>query len=263
MAITHAVGRNARNRSGYNRPDDVLTIQRLMNAAFPRAHLRENGRIDEDLIGLIERFQRDQMRIRHPDGYISPNGRTWRVLIDATSSGRLSLLSPVRVARPAMGNLRRAFNAYRLDSQPCKRRRMPNQCAIRLSIALYRSGFHLNGITGPVHHSPRSCHLSIPHVAGANQLASYLQRKLGTPTKFRHQDHASAVRQLQGQQGIIYFDNCYRRRGRSAKQGDHIDLWVGDRYFNQILHVSAGGNSRPDAHLFEQADGGVWFWPLG
>ena len=263
MAISHAVGRNAHNRSGYNRPDDVLAVQRLLNAAFPRAHLRENRRIDDALIGLIERFQRDQMGVRRPDGCISPNGSTWRALIDATSSGRLNLLSPVRVARPAIGNLRRAFDAYRLDSQPCKRRGLPNQCAIRLSIALYRSGFHLNGISGTVHHSPRSCHISIPHVAGANQLAKFLERKLGTPTKYRHQEHELAVQQLQGQQGIIYFDNCYRRRGSASKQGDHIDLWVGDRYFNQILHVSAGGNSRPDAHLFGQANGGVWFWPLG
>ena len=43
--------------------------------------------------------------------------------------------------------------------------------------------------------------------------------------------------------------------------GDHIDLWTGERYYNQMIHVGAGGDAAASAPLFGRADA-LWFFPL-
>lgn len=73
---------------------------------------------------------------------------------------------------------------------------------------------------------------------------------------------ATARDSLHGVTGIIFFKNCFRRGGHHGpKTGDHIDLFDGTNYFNELLHVSAGGSARSGTDLFRAAQE-VWFFPL-
>lgn len=261
MAIRTHVGRNQLNATGFNGPEDVRTIRILLGMQYPHAALGDSTQVDASLITWIEQFQRDVVHMPEPDGFISPRGRSWRRLVDATSGPRFRLLVDHCVERPSFRLLRMAYDAYRGDSQPCKRG-ITNQCAIRLSIALFRCGIDLTGRDSLLHTGARRCGTTIPHLAGANSLARILCDILGTPQRFTHQHRALARERLQGQTGIVYFDNCFTRDGAAAKLGDHIDLWTGDHSFNQLIHVGAGGDAGPSARLFSEADDGVWFWQL-
>jgi len=71
-------------RRGSNQPQDVRTIQTLLNQAF--WHLRAyqplsvDGVVKMNTVDTIIRFQRDVMNLRRPDGRVDPDGRTLRVL---------------------------------------------------------------------------------------------------------------------------------------------------------------------------------------
>jgi hypothetical protein len=171
------------------------------------------------------------------------------------------------VIRPQYVFLERAYNDYRTNSRPC-RRGAANQCAVRMSIALGRAGFGLEAFQprARVHSGDGACQTDgIPHVLGAEELAVFLRRTLGPPIPFRQtapgQGCASAFESIQGQRGILYFDNCFTRAGETARSGDHIDLFNGRQYFNQIIHPQAGGDELTGGSLFGRA-GQVWFWPL-
>ncbi len=71
------------------------------------------------------------------------------------------------------------------------------------------------------------------------------------------------LEQITGQTGIVYFNNCFIRDGSTAQVGDHIDLFNGQNYFNDVNGVLAGGNESVGRvnYLFGSADQ-VWFWPL-
>ena len=73
---------------------------------------------------------------------------------------------------------------------------------------------------------------------------------------------ATARSTLHGVTGIIFFKNCFRRGGHHGpKTGDHIDLFDGKNYFNELIHASAGGSARAGSDLFREAQE-VWFFPL-
>ena len=167
------------------------------------------------------------------------------------------------VGKPSYIHMLRAYQDYRIDSGPCKGG-YTNQCAVRMSVALERCGFSLDAFDPQrrVHRGRRSCRMNVPHVLGAHELARYLTRMIGPPRIFRGAAGHGAATTLRGQKGIIYFNNCFKRRRTDArKKGDHIDLWNGMQYFNQIIHVSAGGGVRARASLFERSDQ-VWFYSL-
>ena len=157
----------------------------------------------------------------------------------------------------------KAYNDYIYDSAPCKAG-VTNQCAVRMSVALERCGFSLAAFDPPrrVHNGRSSCDLSLRHVLGAHELARYLERFWGRPTKYRRRTLGDAQESVAGQKGVIYFNNCFKRkRTDTRRKGDHIDLWNGSEYYNQIIHVGAGGDARAGARLFNRADQ-VWFFPL-
>ena len=173
------------------------------------------------------------------------------------------------VARPQYALMQRAYGEYRANSRPC-RRTGPNQCAVRMSIALGRAGFGLEGFPAraSVHGGDARCGTDgMAHVAGAVALASWLRSALGQPTIFRPRTGsrgcAHALEQITGQTGIVYFNNCFTREGSTAQIGDHIDLFNGQNYFNDVNRVHAGGTESVGRanHLFGSADQ-VWFWPL-
>ncbi len=84
---------------------------------------------------------------------------------------------------------------------------------------------------------------------------------MGGEQRFNGRTLSNAETRLSGRKGIIYFNNCFRREQGGAMVGDHIDLWTGVQYYNQILRLSAGGNVPSNRSLFNRADA-VWFFPL-
>ncbi len=78
-------------RGGVNNHDDVLTVQQLLNK---NAHIvetigrvPEDGNLDEATQNAIIAFQRDLVRLPHPDGRVDPGGRTFRVLTGDSPHG--------------------------------------------------------------------------------------------------------------------------------------------------------------------------------
>lgn len=134
------------------------------------------------------------------------------------------------VVRPQYAFLQRAYDDYRTNSMPC-RRGATNQCAVRMSIALGRSGFGLEGFTPRtrVHSGTGACATNgMSHVLAALELAEYLKRALGQPVIIRPQSAgagcAHAFTQIRGRTGIVYFNNCFTREGSTVQVGDHVDL---------------------------------------
>lgn len=164
--------------------------------------------------------------------------------------------------KPSYQLLQMAYEDYKVDSAPCKAG-VTNQCAVRMSVALERCGFSLNAFdpSRRVHRGRSRCKLSIQHVLGANELARYLRRLWGEPETFRRRSKDNADETLGGKKGVIYFNNCFRRSGQASKRGDHIDLWNGEKYYNQIIHIGAGGDAGTRASLFSRSDS-VWFFTL-
>lgn len=99
-------------RDGVNSPDDVRTIQDLLNRGSepPAPALAVDGRIGPKTIAAIEAFQRRVL----PDGRVDPGGQTFSVLVEdamaATAPGGASMdLPQVRgAARLAEGDYQRA-----------------------------------------------------------------------------------------------------------------------------------------------------------
>ena len=159
--------------------------------------------------------------------------------------------------------MERGYRDYVVDSAPCKAG-VTNQCAVRMSVALERCGFSLAAFepSRRIHNGRSSCLLSLRHVLGAQELARYLARMWGEPEKFRRSAARNANETLAGRRGVIYFNNCFKRKKTDTiRKGDHIDLWTGSQYFNQIIHVGAGGDARSNARLFRRSDQ-VWFFQL-
>ena len=168
----------------------------------------------------------------------------------------------MRVVRPSYSMMERAYRDYATDSAPCKDPAITNQCAVRLSVALSRCGVDLLGFPDRrrVHSGRQRCRLDRDHVVGAEELGRYLLGILGAPRRFNAQQADDARGALAGQRGIIYFNNCFRR-STGAQTGDHIDLFDGNRYYNEIIRVGAGGDAGTRTDLFHRANQ-VWFLPL-
>lgn len=156
----------------------------------------------------------------------------------------------------------RAYEDYRVDSAPCKAG-ITNQCAVRMSVALERCGFSLDAFDPRrrVHSGRSRCQLEVQHLVGANELAKYLKKIWGEPQRWNGNAVNSAAGELAGRTGIVYFDNCFQREGQASRRGDHIDLWNGSTYYNQIIHVGAGGDAAPGTPLFGRSEA-VWFFSL-
>ena len=100
-----------------------------------------------------------------------------------------------------------------------------------------------------------------PSRARAQELAEYLRRMWGEPVRFQGGTLHNVQTTLQHCRGVVYFNNCFRRAHGGQMAGDHIDLWTGTQYYNQIIHVGAGGDAHASSPLFNRADA-VWFFQL-
>ncbi|REJ77944.1 MAG: hypothetical protein DWQ47_16430 [Acidobacteria bacterium] len=166
------------------------------------------------------------------------------------------------VTKPSFHFMNMAYNDYKVDNAPCKAG-VTNQCAVRMSVALNRCGFDLEAFKNQkrIHKNRKSCKLTVPHVLGARELAKYLSESWGPPIKFAGGGVESAPFVFHRRKGVIYFDNCFIRKGQTKKTGDHIDLWTGITYYNEIIKVSAGGSAQVGTPLFGESKE-VWFFPL-
>lgn len=168
------------------------------------------------------------------------------------------------VLRPCWKLMQSAYNDYSTDRAPCKTtidgHSVENQCAVRMSIALERCGFSLSGF-GHVqdhnnhrrlHDGRASCLVDLPHVLAAEELARYIDAVIGFTQDLRDRALDDAQSSLTSP-GIIYFNNCFTRRGQDQRRGDHIDLWDGSETYNQKQGGSAGAEGT-DARMFANAD---------
>ncbi|WP_426196337.1 T6SS effector amidase Tae4 family protein [Massilia sp. DWR3-1-1] len=97
----------------------------------------------------------------------------------------------------------------------------PDQCAIKLSVALHAGGVDMRAYPG-------AATVIDGKRAGlrAAELAAWLNRQAfcGVPLALRVTG-ADWKDQIANKTGIIYFANYWRRSGESKPSGDHIDLW--------------------------------------
>lgn len=166
------------------------------------------------------------------------------------------------VERPSFTLIQATYETYRSDTRPCKNPAIDNQCAVRMSLALVRNGFSLDAFPNQrrVHRGRTSCALGDEaHVVGADELHRYLISVWDTGLR----GSGDSVRsQIANTPGVIYFNNCFHRRtdAEGTNTGDHIDLWDGTQYYNQILGIGAGGNARAGTDLFSRASFVRFFW---
>jgi len=181
------------------------------------------------------------------------------------------------VEQPSADLMERAYRDYVDDSEhptaasikeksaPCKDPSITNQCAVRMSVALARCGFDLEGFQPRrrVHIHNHICQLTIPHVVGAEELARYLKICWPVYQVFKGRTRRTAAATIADQKGVVYFNNCFHRNtdAEGKRTGDHIDFWDGVKYFNEYIHVSAGGTASASSPLFEKADE-IWFFGL-
>ena len=119
--------------------------------------------------------------------------------------------------------------------------RWPNQCAIRMSIALNAEGTIL--VNKDTYTDPKCPH---GHARGAKSLVDWLskKRRLGYPKVYT--DAGKAKITLMTNRGIIFFYGCFTRSDGSA--GDHVDLW--DNSITKTFN---------DPNNFSNE---IWFWEL-
>ncbi len=158
--------------------------------------------------------------------------------------------------RPSYVDLERVFMTYRKGQDLRPGDNYVNECAVRLSIALSLNGFSFErfpdkkrlkngGQTG----------IPVPHVYGAEELANYLKREWGPPLTFDKKAVKIAQGVISGRRGVIYFNNC------SGQRGDHIDLWTGMEFYNQIMGISAHAGYSTKRNLFLKSDK-IYFWEI-
>ena len=152
------------------------------------------------------------------------------------------------------------YEKYRVDRKPCKYG-YSNQCAIRVSLALSNCGFTYEEFVDQdrIHQGRPKCKLDdLPHIVGAEELKIFLEKVWGT---WEFGKPLEMKEKIKGKRGIVYFNNCFRRKkSDTSLKGDHIDLWTGEKYYNQVLAIGAGGDAGTKTDLFSRASYVSFFW---
>ena len=140
---------------------------------------------------------------------------------------------PHTVSTPVFATMLFGYEQYSAvsgDGLPCTSPRATNQCAVRMSTALARSGFPIERFPDQKRIQwPADCRVQVPHILGAQELEEFprLRLKVTLDLKYiRQRDRAGLCGHIQGKKGIIFFDRVYGRI-------DHIDLFDGTRINNQ------------------------------
>lgn len=152
---------------------------------------------------------------------------------------------------------------FKLDTTPCKK--IKYNCAVRLSLALNAGGFSVGDYKdlSRVHNSEKnhshkwdkviSDASTVPHLVSAENMYDHLRGKFSSFHQVHKIRHGSKRSQIAHQKGVLFFENCFTRKGQSSKRGDHIDIWDGVNYGNEILGIDAAGRSGSGEDLFSKA----------
>lgn len=137
-------------------------------------------------------------------------------------------------------------------THPCDSSKFRNQCAIRLGVALEKSGYDTSRL------AVRRCSTAYPalkahapgHILSAQELADALALDSRSwSANARVKKFPGSIRKNQsafaGRKGIVFIQNGWG-------PVDHIDLWDGSRV--------KGATILPGA--FTQSGTAVWFWDL-
>lgn len=104
-----------------------------------------------------------------------------------------------------------------------------NQCAIKVSVAIHRSGIEMKSFTG----SSRILVNSKNTAALATELAAWLKKQpfCGLPQQPTAITGENWDKKITGTTGIVYFADYWLRSTDKTRKptGDHIDLWNGSR----------------------------------
>lgn len=143
-----------------------------------------------------------------------------------------------------------------------------NQCAVRVSMALFKAGVSFKTFPGggrcPV--GPKNG----PMVGSAQRLAEWLKsHPFPGCSRVKVIPPASWEISLKGQTGIVFFQNYWRRRGETTGvgSGDHIDLWNRDKLtpsLQTFLRFTLGIVRIPNLNPFTRSeDNPNWYSDLG
>lgn len=234
--------------AGDRKPDGVYggETYRTVRAFQSRHRLSVDGKVGKDTLAKLEEAVSGKPVAAKPPP--QPRHSHMDMLVDG------------EVSRPEFRLVQAAYQSYLLDSKPCKG--IKYNCAARMSVALGRCGWSTEKFPkqARVHKGRASCQVNIPHIIGARELAKHLRDTFGLTRRFKGRALREAKKSLSGQRGIIYFDDCFKRDDGSA--GDHIDIWDGRRYFNEVISEDAAGRrGRRHKSLFDLSDE-VWFIAL-
>lgn len=161
------------------------------------------------------------------------------------------------------------------EENPCMtngKKNFPNQCAIRVGVALTKCGVKTTSIPGVVHCWQHD--KSEGHAIRAEELANGLSKihlpGLKPVIKVTPSEFSSA---LNGKKGIIFFKDYWRRTISGKKEslrnrsGDHIDIWNGSRITDLSswarIHLrigSLGIHSITDRFSDFEDSKEIWFW---
>ncbi len=134
-----------------------------------------------------------------------------------------------------------------------------DQCAIRLGMALERSGVSFKTFQGPrCEFGPRGNGM----VLRAEMLMQWLLTRpfAGCPAAISYPGKDFQQR-LQGHTGIVFFKDYWRRAGEKYPTGDHIDLWNRDRLtpsFESFGRFSLGIRRMPSLNPFAPSGQNWW-----
>lgn len=131
----------------------------------------------------------------------------------------------------------------------------PNQCAINLYAALERSGYSMSTFYGQM-----SWQKGKPRYAIVpRELAEWISILKIISSKRENFSGDEAFEKIDARRGVIFFKNCWGL----GHQGDHIDLWNGNRLTRWTSWPRVNFNISWEGHFsnFRNSET-AWFWEM-
>lgn len=175
------------------------------------------------------------------------------------------------------------------DHSPCRKTdgdsKFDNQCAIRVGVALIKSGVSTSRLRG-INHEGKMANLahcwgeghakSLGHTFRAEDLARALEHTyIQGINKVEKINAKDFNKKLLGKTGIIFFKDYWQREPGGIKEtfrnrsGDHIDLWNGNRLTSLSswarIHLRVAGfglHSISDRWSNYEDSKAIWFWAV-
>lgn len=137
-------------------------------------------------------------------------------------------------------------------SYPCDRTKFGNQCAIRMGVALRKSGVGLSGYRGKLCNEYADLSDHVPgHVRSAQELANVFYRSpgllgRGVKTKLLRGTVNANMAVMENVKGVVFIANGWGST-------DHIDVWDGDTKTMKGVNTSSGyyGNNGQQLYVWD------------